>query len=50
MAATIRTVGKVLEAVQARTGMANSYNVALEKGTTIIGIGTRILGERVGSS
>jgi pyridoxal phosphate enzyme (YggS family) len=31
-------------------GMTNSYNVALEEGANIIRIGTKIFGERVGSS
>jgi uncharacterized pyridoxal phosphate-containing UPF0001 family protein len=30
--------------------MTNSYNVALEEGANIIRIGTKIFGERVGSS
>ena len=41
---------EVLEAVQEGMGMTNSSKVALEEGANIIRIGTKIFGERVGSS
>jgi uncharacterized pyridoxal phosphate-containing UPF0001 family protein len=50
IAVKTRTPVEVLEAVQAGMGMTNSYKVALEEGANIIRIGTKIFGERVGSS